>query len=314
MNRIIICFVLTIIISINISFSQEKEILIVGTMHTIPKIVKHNYKPLLKHALKYNPDKIFAEAPKANDNESWEYLKNGWSKNYKKFYYINDSLKKVYKFNKHKHQQLLEKDFDKLRKEDLKILIQNFIYSRDFANYDFYKYILKYGIQGAKKPTRHEDGDLTYKLALKLNIKKIKSMDYQAKNGLYHKAWKKCAKEGRNNGDNKINKKLNKKHYRRAIIPAVFRRLGYYNNSKFSAETLHRLSSFTYVKNKTKGCKKAEEYWRMRNEGITHNIAKEVINSSEKRNIVFIGGAHIYGLKEAFKKLYPNLKVKFLKI
>lgn len=299
--------------SVNISFSQEKEILIVGTMHTIPKIVKNNYKPLLKHALKYNPDKIFAEVPKPNDNESWEYLKNGWSKSYKRFYYINDSLKKVYTFNKYKHQQLLEKDFDKLSKEDLKTLIQDFTYLRDFVNYDFYKYIIKHGINGAKKPTRHEDGDLTYKLALKLNIKRIKSMDYQAKNGLYHKAWRKCTREGRNNGDNKINKKLNKKHYRRAILPAIFRRLGYYNNSKFSVETLHKLSSFTYVKNKTKGCEKAEEYWRIRNEGITHNIAKEVINSNEKRNIVFIGGAHIYGLKEAFKRLYPNLKVKFLK-
>ena len=66
---------------------QQKEVLIIGTMHTVPKIVQHSYKPMLKRALKYKPEAIYVESPKGNDSISWEYLKDGWSENYKAFYY-----------------------------------------------------------------------------------------------------------------------------------------------------------------------------------------------------------------------------------
>ncbi|MFT3826901.1 MAG: hypothetical protein QM731_23455 [Chitinophagaceae bacterium] len=36
--------------------SPKKEILLLGTMHAVPAIVKHSYKPLLKAARKYRPE------------------------------------------------------------------------------------------------------------------------------------------------------------------------------------------------------------------------------------------------------------------
>jgi len=50
--------------------AQEKEVLFIGTMHTVPKIVKNSYKPLLKKALKYHPEAIYVESPLANDTIS----------------------------------------------------------------------------------------------------------------------------------------------------------------------------------------------------------------------------------------------------
>lgn len=41
--------------------AQEKELLIIGTMHTVPSIVKNSYKPLLKYVVKYEPEAIFVE-------------------------------------------------------------------------------------------------------------------------------------------------------------------------------------------------------------------------------------------------------------
>ena len=42
-------------------FAQEKELLIIGTMHTVPSVVSHSYKPLLKYAKEYKPEAIFVE-------------------------------------------------------------------------------------------------------------------------------------------------------------------------------------------------------------------------------------------------------------
>jgi hypothetical protein len=49
---------------------QQKEILIIGSMHTVPKIVKHSYKPMLRRAKKYNATAIYLESPRGNDTAS----------------------------------------------------------------------------------------------------------------------------------------------------------------------------------------------------------------------------------------------------
>lgn len=50
--------------------AQEKELLIIGTMHTVPKIVKNSYKPLLDHAAEYKPEAIYVEYIHPNDTLS----------------------------------------------------------------------------------------------------------------------------------------------------------------------------------------------------------------------------------------------------
>ncbi len=288
---------------------QQKEVLIVGSMHTVPKIVKLSYKPMLRRAKKYNPTAIYVESPRGNDTLSWEYLKEGWSKNYKAFYYLSDSIQKVFNPNLKRYESILGKSFSDMTSEDLEFMINTFAYHRDNSNHEFYCYIKNQGVNGAKKPTRHEDGDLTFKLALAKNIKLLTSMDDQRTNGEYHTAWSKCSKEGQSNGNNALNSKLYKKDYNSAILPAIFRGLGKHTNKRKSLEGLHKMSSFTYVKVKTEGCTEGEVYWNKRNMRMAKNIAEQVIASDSQRNIVIVGASHVIGLEKELKENYPNLKI-----
>lgn len=288
---------------------QQKEVLIVGSMHSVPKIVKHSYKPMLRRAKKYNPTAIYVESPKGSDSLSWEYLKDGWSENYKAFYYASDSIQQVFTPNLKTYNTILKKSFSDMTSNDLDFMIKTFAFNRDHANHQFYSYIKTYGAQGAKKPTQHEDGDLTFKLAIDQDLKLLKSMDDQQTNGEYHKAWSKCYKEGQSNGNNAIASKLNKKGYNSAILPAIFRSLGKHTNKRKSLERLHKTSAFTYVKVETDGCNEGERYWNERNYRMGKNIAQQVLESDSYRNIVIVGASHVLGLEKELKENYPNLKV-----
>ncbi|WP_347174967.1 DUF5694 domain-containing protein [Polaribacter uvawellassae] len=304
--------VFAFILSVVSLFSQEKkqqEILIIGTMHTVPKIVKNSYKPMLRFAKDYNPEAIYVESPMPNDSISWEYLKNGWSKGYQQFYKLSDSLQKHFDFNESKFTIILQKHFTQMSAADFDYLVQSFAYQRDNGNYELYSYIKKYGIKGAKKPTRHEDGDLTYKLALAMNHKKVINIDDQQTNKEYHDAWTKCRKEGVSNGNNQANSKLYKKNYNSAILPALFRGLGKHTNKRKSLQQLHDMASFSYVITDTEGCKEGRKYFDERNMRIAKNIANDVLKSQKHKNVVIIGAAHVIGLEKEFKEKYPNFKV-----
>lgn len=311
MNTEIKLFVSILFLSF-FSFGQEKhqEILLMGTMHTVPKIVKKSYQPMLRYAKKYDPQAIYVESPMANDDRSWEYLKNGWSKGYQRFYKLSDSLQQSFDFDATKFNLILDKNHSEMTKEELTYLINSFIYRRDNGNYEYYSYIKKHGIHGAKKPSRHEDGDLTYKLALLQGHKLLFNMDDQQTNGHYHKAWNRCVQEGKSNGNNAANRKLYKKDYNSAVIPAVFRGLGRHTNKRKSLNRLHTMSSFNYVIQDTEGCQEGRKYWTERNERMADNIANQVLQSKDQRSIVIVGAAHIIGLEKALKEKYPNLKVK----
>lgn len=291
-------------------FSQSKtqEVVLVGTMHTVPKIVKKSYKPMLRFAKKYNPQVILMETPMPNDNKSWEYLKNGWSDNYKKFYYLSDSLSKIFNIDAKKFALLSQKKYEELTSDDIEYLLQSYAVKRDNGNYDLLKYLKKHGLKGAKKPTRHEDGDLTYKLALYNNIK-VTNVDDQQTNKEYHIAWNKCIKEGVKNGNNSINNALNKKDYNKAKLPAILRRLGKHTNKRETLHRLHNLSSFSYVKTKTPGCLDGNNYWNQRNARIAKNIGNQVLAMGKQKNILFIGASHIIGVEKELKERFPNLKV-----
>lgn len=277
-------------------------------MHTVPKIVKKSYKPMLRFAKKYNPEAIFVESPMANDNKSWEYLKDGWSKNYQKFYQKSDSIQKIFNFDIKKYKTLSNKDFNLLKSDEIEYLISASIYKRDNGNYELYKYLKKHGINGAKKPTRHEDGDLSYKLALQKNLR-VTNMDDQQTNQEYHIAWNKCIKEGVKNGSNIIGSKINKKQYNSAKIPAILRKLGKHTNKRKTLERLHKMSSFNYVTEDTEGCIAGKKYWNERNMRMANNIAKQVLQSKKTRNILMVGASHVIGLEKELKEHYPNFKI-----
>lgn len=293
-------------------FAQEKkqEVILMGAMHTVPKIVKNSYKPMLRYARKYNPQAIYVENPMSNDTISWNYLKNGWSKGYKRFYQLSDSLKKSFAFDSHKFETILAKDHDSMTQSDLNYLMNSFGYTRDIGNYELYKYIKIHGVKGSKKPTRNENGDLTFKLAISLGHKMIYNMDDQQTNGEYHKAWSQCVREGRSNGNNKANSKLYNKDYNSAILPAVFRGLGRHTNTRKSIKRLHDMAAFNYVLTDTPGCKKGRNYFHQRDMRMAKNIAKQILATQNERSIVIVGAAHIVGLERELKENYPSLKVR----
>ena len=294
------------------SFGQEKqqEVLLMGTMHTVPKIVKKSYQPMLRYAKKYNPGAIYVESPMAGDDKSWEYLKKGWSKGYQRFYKLSDSLQNTFDYDQNRFDQIMSKQHSEMTQNELGYLINSFIYKRDNGNYEYYSYIKKHGTKGSSKPTRHEDGDLSFKLALRQGHKFIFNMDDQQTNGEYHKAWHKCSIEGKSNGNNAANNKLYKKDYNSAILPAIFRGLGKHTNQRKSVNRLHKMSSFSYVVEDTQGCKDGRRYWNQRNERMADNIAAQVLRSDNERSIVIVGAAHIVGLEKALTEKYPSLKVK----
>ena len=217
-------------------------------------------------------------------------------------------MKKLFPFDEAKFNTLYDKPYSELTTDEIDYMIKSFIYKRDNGNYELYSYLRNYGVNGSKKPTRHEDGDLTYKLALSKNMKVI-NMDDQQTNKEFHIGWQKCVKEGRENGNNAINAKLNKKHYNRAILPGIFRNLGHYVNKRETLERLDEMSSLSYAKIKTEGCVQGKKYFDERNMRMAYNIATQVKNSSKKRNLVIVGAAHVIGLEKEFKEKYPELKV-----
>ncbi|MHB0755399.1 DUF5694 domain-containing protein [Polaribacter sp. M15] len=308
-----ITLITVLFVSIFNGFSQKEpqEILIVGTMHTVPKIVKKSYKPMYRFAKNYNPEAIYVESPMAKDNKSWEYLKNGWSKGYQKFYKKSDSIQNTFTFNTKKFDLLSKKNYEHLTSTEIDYLISAYLYQRDHGNYQLISYLKKHGINGAKKPTRHEDGDLTFKLALQKNLK-VKNMDDQQTNKQYHIAWRKCVKEGSKNGSNAVGSKINKKQYNAAKIPAILRRLGKHTNKRKSLNELHTMSSFSYVTENTKGCLEGRKYWNERNMRMAKNIATQVLASEKRKNIVIVGAAHVIGLEQELKTNYPNLKVTLM--
>ncbi|WP_397446509.1 hypothetical protein [Polaribacter sp. R77954] len=307
-TQIVLKFILLVSI-FNLSAQKKpQEILIIGTMHTVPKIVKKSYKPMYRFAKKYNPEAIYVESPMPNDNKSWEYLKDGWSKGYQKFYKKSDSIQKTFAFNKNKFDMLSKKNYENLTSSEIDYLIDAYVYKRDNGNYELITYLKKYGITGAKKPTRHEDGDLTYKLALHKNLK-VYNMDDQQTNKQYHTAWNKCVKEGSKNGSNAVGSEINKKQYSAAKIPAILRKLGKHTNKRASLNILHTMSSFNYVTEDTKACLEGRKFWNERNKRMAKNIATQVLASNKTKNIVMVGAAHVIGLEQELKANYPNLKV-----
>lgn len=287
------------------SFGQQKEILIIGTMHTVPVIVKNSYKPLLKYAKKYNPEAIYVERVRSTDTISLNYY-------YKRFLKESDSLKGVFQLDNDRFKKLMISDLETLSEDDFNFMSKSFLVRRDKANYYYYKYLKKFGVEGSKKPLRNENGDLTSKLAIYLNIKYIHSMDDQQTNKEYHTSWSNCVKIGAKNGDNLINNKLNKKDYNSSVIPSIFGRLGKHANKPKSLNRLHQLNSFRYVSNPSTSCSNAMKYWDERNMRMAQSIAEQVIEKPFLKSIVIVGAGHVIGIKQELEKNHPELKIKLI--
>ncbi|GGG44982.1 hypothetical protein GCM10011414_13160 [Croceivirga lutea] len=297
------------IIFYSIVLGQQKEIVLVGTMHVVPKILKNSYKPIYKKALVYQPDAIFVETAMPNDSLSWKYLKNGYNKNLQEFYNYSLKIKEEFTFNKDSLDYLLSKDFNDLTKEDFKKIKLSFAYQLDVPNYYYYQYIQDYFPDGHKKSKRHENFELSRKLALRLRHKKIFAADDQQTNGEFHKHWTACDNAMDTTSVKRIEKKLIRKMILREIFPSIVGRYGIVNNKIKHLQLLDSLSGLKFTNKQNLDCAKAVDYFNQRNERFAYNLGKQINENDFKKSILFVGAAHIIGLKKELSTHFPDIKV-----
>lgn len=104
--------------------SQEKEVLIMGTMHSVPAIVKNSYKPLLRYAMKYKPKAVYVEFICPDDTVSLQFFTP-------QFLRISDSLRNVKGVDEKRFEQLHTPSLQELKEEDFGFLSEAYLIKRD---------------------------------------------------------------------------------------------------------------------------------------------------------------------------------------
>lgn len=292
-------------VNLNGQTASQKEVLIIGTMHEVPKIIKHSYRPLLKKAIAYDPQAIFVERPMAEDSLS---LKNV----YGKFLSQSDSISAFHSVDSKELALRLAKPLSSMTKEDFAWLKRHFIIQKDYANAEFYSYLHRHGIKGSKKPTRNENGDLTAKLAIEKDIKVIKAMDNQWYRKEYHQAWRDCVIASKKDGEIAIVTKMHKKAWWKERFNGAIGRYGLYTNATKTTQEYHTINSFRYRETECEPCQAGSKYWDLRNREMARNVGEQIRQGKELRNVVVVGAGHVVGMKEVLEAEYPDIQVKVL--
>lgn len=296
-------FSILLIISIPmLCLAQEKELLIIGTMHTIPKIVKNSYKPLLDYAIEYAPEAIYVEDIQPSDTLSLQthtpiFLKQ------------SDSLRIYCQIDENHFINLLKNDLTDLTENDLNFLSQTYLLKRDRANYSYYKYLSLYGIKGAKEPLRNENEDLTFKLAAQMGIKELFPIDDHQSDQDYYKAWDKAIRESKKNGDIKLLNKLIKKNKKRLVVASLLGQLGKCTNNPKTLYLYYLINSFRFAQHSNPHTEAVKDFWDIRNYRMAKNIVKQIMATPYKRNVLIVGAGHIISLSKALNEINPNLKI-----
>ena len=287
------------------AYAQDKELLIIGTMHEVPSIVSRSYKPLLKSARNYMPEAIYTEDIRPNDTLS---LKNFTPK----FLSIADSLSRTETIDEERFQELKKKRLSELGSDDYAFLTKTYLMKRDRANYSYYNYLKTYGIAGSKKALRNENGDLIIPLAIAMGITELIPVDDHQTEKEYQLAWSKSIKAIKETGDDAVLSKLFKRDRQKRVWPSLWGKLGKYTNKP---ETLHRyylVNSCRYVNHQNESTNAVRQLWDGRNHRIAENLAEKIKANPYQRNILIIGAGHVISVQEMLKQIYPELKVKLM--
>lgn len=287
------------------AYAQDKELLIIGTMHEVPSIVSRSYKPLLKYARNYMPEAIYTEDIRPNDTLS---LKNFTPK----FLSIADSLSRTETIDEERFQELKKKRLSELGSDDYAFLTKTYLMKRDRANYSYYNYLKTYGIAGSKKALRNENGDLIIPLAIAMGITELIPVDDHQTEKEYQLAWSKSIKAIKETGDDAVLSKLFKRDRQKRVWPSLWGKLGKYTNKP---ETLHRyylVNSCRYVNHQNESANAVRQLWDGRNHRIAENLAEKIKANPYQRNILIIGAGHVISVQEMLKQIYPELKVKLM--
>ncbi|MEL6559226.1 MAG: DUF5694 domain-containing protein [Bacteroidota bacterium] len=305
MKRIIaIWFLSFLFLEVNAQSNHTPEVFLIGVMHQVPKIVKNSYRPLLKEAIKYQPEAIYVERQRPEDTLSLQNYEGH------RFLPFSDSIASAFHENKERTKKLLQSKVRELSKDDFAYLSQYFAANRDKANWYYYGLMAHYGGGGSRKPLRNEGSDLSLKLAWEMNINFIHSMDYQHETQEYYEFSQQCYRQSQQDGQINILRKNNKRDYNRAIIPALFGRLGYYTNRLRTLNSYHQTNRFEFRITEEDACKRGAEVWDRRNAGMAYNIGSQILENNHKKSVVVVGAGHIIGLKAALEDQFPGIKIR----
>lgn len=310
MKNIKIKFTLFFLISfLNISLfaqNQQKEVLIIGTMHGVPKIVKNSYRPLLKKAKKYKPEAVFVEHSKPDDTLSLQ-------KQFPWLMAFADSIRQNTAFDEAQISALQNKRLRQLKSEDFAILFTYFYANLDVANARYYKYLSEYGFKGRKEPSRYENQDLSFPLAVKMGLKEVYPMDFQHDRSEYGKTARQCYIMSQKDKESEAIGKTMKWNTIRAYFNGAIGRLAHHTNRPKTIKAYHDTNSMDFRKTDCEPCKESQFYWNKRNQMMVRNIGNEIRKNGTSKNIVIVGAGHVYGMKEYFEQEFPDIQVKLLK-
>jgi hypothetical protein len=278
-------------------------------MHEVPGIVKNSYRPLLNQAIEFAPEAIYVEWVQPTDSLSWDYLQDGWSAFLANFYAFSDSLQQHSSYDEVQVDRLLNDRFGEWTKEEWSTILHAFIYQRDVANYNYYRYIATHGTAGSRQPQRTEYSDLAAPLALAMGIKYLRSMDDQRTNREYHQYVAVCLRDGEENGDDRILRKLYRQDLLGSLLPGLWGRYGIYSNKDKVVARYHEINSYRYVTEETEGCILARRYWDERNRRIAYNLGRQIQEGGEARSVAIIGAGHIVGLEEELQRQFPSIRI-----
>lgn len=303
MKRIIIALI-SIIATQSIS-AQEKELLIIGTMHTVPNIVSHSYRPLLKYAKAYKPEAIFTEDIRPDDTLSMRNFTP-------RFLNIADSLRKTRTIDERRFQTLKSKQLSEMNTADFEFLADAYLLKRDRANYNYYKYLKNYGTAGPKKPLQNENGDLIAPLAIAMGLTELIPVDDHQTESEYQQAWRQAMKSIQGTGNDAILAKLMKQDSRKRVWPALRGKLGKHTNHQKTLQRFYLINSCRYATHPNESTDAVRELWDARNLRIAKNLTEQIKSKPYQRSILIIGAGHVLSVRDMLKEVYPELKVKLM--
>ena len=288
-----------------ICLAQKKELLIIGTMHTVPNIVKNAYRPLLKYAIDYAPEAIYVEYIPAQDTISLKV-------HTPKFLHQSDSIQGERPIDEISYHTLRKKKLTELNNEEYHLLAISYLAQRDKANYSYYNYLATYGIEGCKKPSRNESEDLTFKLAIRMGITELYPIDYHRTDKFYYEAWDKAIIDGKTNGNTNILNELIKTNNKQRILPSIFGNLGKYTNRTEVLQRYYLMNSFRFAPCVNEYTQAVAKYWDERNFRMALNISKQIKEKPYVKNILIVGAGHVISLQKVLNAIYPDLQVKLM--
>ena len=298
-------FALIVSFLVQNTIAQEKKLLIIGTMHEVPSIVSHSYRPLLKYAKKYKPEAIFVEDIRPDDTLS---LKNFTPR----FLKVADSISHANTLDEQRFNDLRNKNLAEMDAADFEFLSEAYLQMRDRANYTYYDYLKTYGIAGPKKPLRKENGDLIFPLAISMGITELLPVDDHQTEPEYQRAWRGAMKASSGADDGKILAKMIKKDSRSRVWPALWGRLGKHTNKPATLQRFYQMNSCRYVTKPNEYSQSVQQLWDARNHRIAENIAVQMKAHPYHKGILIIGAGHVISVKEMLRQVYPELQVRLM--